>query len=312
MPRVSVSDEEFAARFTAEGATALAAALGINERNVYQRRANLSEKWGRHIPAPSSLYTLPDYPERMTITVDDGWVLIGSDAHYWPGIVTTAHRGFVKACKKLNPKLVIANGDMFDGASISRHARIGWEQSPSVDEELEACTERLTEIERAAPNAERVWNLGNHDARFETKLANEVSEYARVKGMHLKDHFPYWAPAWSTWINNEVVVKHRIKGGIHATHNNTMWAGKTTVTGHLHSPKVTPVTDYNGTRYGVDTGMMAEPYGPQFSGYMEDNPRNWRSSFAALRFKNGRLLQPLLAVVVEDGVIDFMGDLHHV
>jgi hypothetical protein len=48
--------------------------------------------------------------------------------------------------------------------------------------------------------------------------------------------------------------KHRMKGGIHAAHNNTLHAGTTMVTGHLHSVKVTPFSDYNGTRWDVDTG----------------------------------------------------------
>lgn len=312
MARVTLSDEEFAARFTTEGATALSEALGITERNIYLRRAAASERMGRPIPAPSHLGSLANYPERLHFTIDNGWALIGSDAHYWPNIVSTAHRGFVKAAEELQPKIIIANGDMVDGATISRHARIGWESRPTLDSELEAVEARLGEIERAAPNARRVWTLGNHDARFETRLANEASEYARIKGMHLKDHFPNWAPCWGVWLNDDVVVKHRYKNGIHATHNGPLWAGKTMVTGHLHSLKAAPLTDYNGTRWGIDCGTMADPFGPQFSGYMEDNPRNWRSGFVALRFVDGEMLQPQLALVVRDGVIDFMGRLHHV
>ena len=55
-------------------------------------------------------------------------------------------------------------------------------------------------------------------------------------------------------VNGNVVIKHRMKGGIHAAHKNTLHAGTTMVTGHLHSLKVTPFSDYNGTRWGVDTG----------------------------------------------------------
>ena len=109
-----------------------------------------------------------------------------------------------------------------------------------------------------------VWTLGNHDGRFETRLATVAREYAELHGVSLKDHFPAWGACWAAWINNDVVVKHRYKGGVHATHNNTMWAGKTIVTGHLHSAKVTPFDDYDGTRYGVDCGCLADPYGDQF------------------------------------------------
>jgi hypothetical protein len=96
----------------------------------------------------------------------------------------------------------------------------------------------LSEIEKVAPKARRIWTLGNHDSRFETRLATVAPEYANVHGVHLKDNFPLWEPCWATFINSDVVVKHRFKSGLHAPHNNTMWAGRTIVTGHLHSQKI--------------------------------------------------------------------------
>src|SRR6185436_20343423 len=127
--------------------------------------------------------------------------------------------------------------------------------------------------------------FGNHDALFETRLATVAPEYARVHGVHLKDHFPRWKPCWSVWINNDVVVKHRWANGVHAVYNNTLRSGKTFITGHLHSLKVTPWSDYTGTRYGVDCGTLAEPYADQFIRYTEGNPLNWRSGFILLTFR---------------------------
>lgn len=300
------SDEEFIALFTQYGATQTAKHLNVSERRVYERRRMLEGRYDRPIFAPSVAPT-DHHPERRSLSVDDGVVLIGSDAHYWPEVVTTAHRAFVVACRKMNPKAVIMNGDVFDGASISRHAPIAWEDRPDVAGEIEACRERLGEIEAAAGNAKLFWTLGNHDARFESRLAAVAPEYIRIDGVHLKDHFPNWLPGWSVLINDDVMVKHRYKGGIHATHNNAIWSGKTMVTGHLHSLKVTPFSDYNGTRWGVDTGTMADPWGPQFRDYMEDNPRNWRSGFAVLTFKGGRLMWPEVVHIVAPGIAEFRG-----
>jgi hypothetical protein len=128
-----------------------------------------------------------------------------------------------------------------------------------------------------------------------------------MKGIHLRDHFPNWEPGWSCWVN-DVVVKHRFKGGIHATHNNAVTSGKHMVTGHLHSAKVTPWTDYNGTRYGVDTGCLADPDHRAFVDYTEDNPKNWRSAFALLTFHKGRLLMPELVQVFDDKHVEFRGE----
>ena len=87
----------------------------------------------------------------------------------------------------------------------------------------------------------------------------------------------------------------------------TIFAGVTMVTGHLHSLKVTPFNDYTGNRFGVDTGTLAEINGPQFMDYMEDNPANWRSGFAVLTFKDGRLLWPELVHKWDEGLVEFRG-----
>jgi hypothetical protein len=79
------------------------------------------------------------------------------------------------------------------------------------------------------------------------------------------------------------------------------------VTGHLHSLKVMPVSDYNGTRWGVDAGTMADPYGPQFYNYTELNPVNWRSGFAMLTFKRGKLMWPETAWVSGPNAVQFRG-----
>ena len=306
------SESEFIDLVQKHGIRKTAKILETGERNVHTRRRSIERMRGIVIKVNdfrSPTLQAREHPARLTETVKDGVVLVGSDAHYWPNIVTTAHRAFVHFCKKLNPKIVVMNGDEFDGASVSRHPPIGWEDVPSVQMELETVAERLDEVLQASKNARHIWTLGNHDARFETRLATQASEYAKVHGFHLKDHIPGWSPCWAVWINDDVVIKHRWKGGIHATHNNTVGSGKTMVTGHLHSPKVTPWTDYNGTRWGVDCGTLAEPDGPQFMDYTEDNPKNWRSGFAVLTFKNGELLDPELVRVRDENSVVFRGEI---
>lgn len=310
MPVPKVADADFISLFKLLGAHGTARQLQNHIRSVMRRRSNLERKYSVQIAGPDCRNTrvADNHPARTGLHIENGTVIVASDGHYWVGAPSTAHRALIKFCEVLKPKAVIMNGDSLDGATISRHPPINWEERPPLIDEINAVKERHTEIERAAGDARLIWNLGNHDARFETRLATVAPEFARVHGFHLKDHFPRWLPAYSTWINDDVVVKHRFKGGLHAPHNNTVASGKTTVTGHLHSAKVTPYTDYTGTRYGVDTGCIADPWGPQFE-YMEDNPRNWRSGFAVLKFEDGRLLQPQLAVVHDPDHVDFCGQL---
>lgn len=285
--------------------SAVAKTLSINVRNVEQRMQRLEKTGVRFEVADKRSHRfVPDgNPARLQKDVDHGVVIIGSDAHYIPGQVTVAHRAFLKLISELKPCCVVMNGDAFEGGTISRWPRIGWDKKPTVKDELQACTERLGEIQDVAKGAALVWPLGNHDARFETRLAAEAPEYEGVKGFQLRDHFPEWKPCWSFWINDNTAIKHRLKGGIHATHNNVLWSGMNTITGHLHSLKCTPFSDYKGTRYGVDTGTLAEPYGPQFTDYTEDNPLNWRSGFVVLTYHHGYLLPPELCEVTPFGAI---------
>jgi hypothetical protein len=316
MPAPVCTNKQFLAVWEQYKSPSLVArALGISERAVHSRKRRIEQEIGKPLPVKDQRFKFrvqkQDYSQRVQMGIEDGVVITFSDAHFWPGLYSTAYIALLHLIEELQPKAVVANGDVFDGAGISRHPRIGWDKAPSVIEELKACTTALGEIEETAKKARRnvklYWPLGNHDARFETFLAANAPQYEHVHGFSLRDHFPEWQPCWSVWNGDHTVIKHRLKGGVHATHNNTMTAGVNIVTGHLHSLKVSGYTDYRGTRYGVDTGTLAEPRGPQFENYTEQGPLNWRSGFAVLTFHKGRLLMPELVQVCGSGEVEFRG-----
>lgn len=312
----SCTDEEFLALWDKhESISVIAKVLGISERATSYRRRNLEKRFGqlRGRDFRSDLY----YAKRQSFSplkqinlgIEDGVVLVFSDAHFIPGQRSTAFKGLLWAIQEFKPKAVICNGDAFDGASISRHDAS--EYQTSVIQELKACQAMLGEIEETAKaerhNVKLIFTFGNHDSRFATKLANHAPQFKDVQGFKLEDHIPNWDFCWACWPTDQVIVKHRYKGGIHATHNNTVNAGVSIVTGHLHSLKVTPFSDYNGNRYGVDTGTLAEPDGPQFT-YGELNPSNHRSGFAVLTFFNGQLLWPELVHKFDENMVEFRGE----
>lgn len=309
------SEEEFIRLFYELGGTELAKRLGISIRKTFQRRADIEKRIGEHIFAPPigerrRLNFIPtQYPGRINRKLRDGVCLVGADCHYWPGAPSLMHRAFVHFCKEMKPAIVVLNGDVTDFGMISRHPRIGWDELPEVADEIEAAKERVGEIEKAAFRADKIWPLGNHDGRFETRLANIAPEYAKVHGVRLADHFPLWAPCWSLFINDDVVIKHKFKGGLHAPLNNTLWAGRTMVTGHRHAQGVYALTDYNGDRWGVDTGCIADPYHQAFVDYTEDSPKNWRAGFCVLTFVDGRLMQPELVLGWDGDTVQFRGKL---
>lgn len=292
-------------------------AFGVGLRAVYAKRRAVEKRHGLVLAAERSGVdtVIRHHKARINITVEDGVLPIAGDLHIWPGERTTVQRAYVELIKRLQPKFVILIGDVFDGARISRHPRIGFlENRPSVREELKAVGEYLTQLEEAAPKGARlIWCLGNHDARYESYLAQNASEMEGVDGMHLKDRFPRWLPCWAVHINEgapgHTAVKHRYHNGIHAAYNNTLKGGINFVTGHLHQLTASKWTDYRGTRYGVDTGVMADVDDPQFINYREDNPANWSSGFAVVSFKQGRMMRPEFVQKWEEDKVEFRGEI---
>lgn len=309
----TIPDEVFVETWRREGnGPRTAAALGISERWAHTKRRQLSAK-GYDLPTrPEVGYearvpgdyqgTSWTFPRERRLDIAEGSVVVFSDAHYQPGEPTVAHRALVEVIKAIKPRAVIANGDIFDGGSISRFDPFGWSNRPSVKQEMDACVERLADIEKAAPKGcELVFTVGNHDVRFERNLASKVPDYANLIGMRLEDHFDRWDLAWSAPINvhspHPVMVKHRFGGGIHAGYTATTKAGWTTVSGHTHQLDVKSWGDYRGRRWGVQTGSLADLHGAQFE-YHENSPSPACSGFVVLTFRDSVLTPPETCEVI--------------
>lgn len=312
MPAPLMSEREFIELYNALGPGALAKKTNQSVINVCKRAQRLRKKGyqlegprggavnGRHadwpvIPSPKA--------SDIEFNIRDGFGIVASDLHLWPNEHTLMLKALRWACREFKPEFLILNGDVMDFPSISRHDPIGWETNPKPQEEIEFAQEVCHELALACKRgARKIWTLGNHDKRFETRLARLAPEYAKIHGVHLKDHFPAWEPAWSAHINPaqgvfSCLVKHRFRGGIHAVHNNLLWAGNHIVTGHLHSAQVRALT-YHAERtiWGMDSGCVAEPLARAFRHYTEEGPKNWRSAFGILRWQEGKMMQPQLVL----------------
>jgi len=300
--------------------TAVARELGVDVRNVLKRRENI-EKKGYLLPAVSNRGDVKDVPAgRIIISqrrdvnryeIQNGVILIGSDAHYHPGHISTAHKALCNLAFDLGSKIsaVILNGDILDGAQISRHPRDGWSNPPNVKQELEAIQERTADIEKAvAPGVRLMRTQGNHDARFEMRLAAQVPEYEGVAGFTLREHLPKWEDSLRIDINEDVVVIHDWHSGIHSGWNDVLKGGCTTVTGHTHELGYKAHVGFkNRIHYGIKTGMLADEDQSQFN-YRKGKPGfNWRSGFAVLTWVDGLLLNPEFCAVEADGNAYFRG-----
>lgn len=236
---------------------------------------------------------------RILLPAQDGCVFVVSDQHYYPGLPPSiSHQASVILAKKLKPYALISNGDAIDGASISRwpvSSFVEMDGRPTVGAEIGVTAQRLRDYENMSFLHWLIWNMGNHDGRFETRLAEKVPEYAGVDGFTLKEHFEAWLPAWRTDIcgpdkKPQVIVKHRFKGGMHAGQNNVLWSGCSMVTGHDHMLKAYPISNVRGIQWGIHAGTMAPITSPMFTHYTEDNVVNWHEGFPVLWFRGGRFV----------------------
>lgn len=324
MPKAVLNDDQFLEAWkSCPSPAALAKKLGITDRAIMQRRKNIEKRRGIVLQAAEYKNNTPDRgalnnpalqsmyqsPTRLHQNLQDGTVMIASDCHYWPGIISTAHRAFVALVDEQKPKMIIMNGDVFDMTSPSHWGRRDFSPMPNVRQEIEAVQERLGEIEAVTPKGCRlVRTIGNHCIRFVKKLVTVASEFEGVKGFALTDHFPRWQECWSIHINSDsdgwTEIKHRWKGGVHSSFNNAKESSVHYATGHDHALRVQEFTNRRGTWYGMNSGTLADPDGPQF-GYSEDSPANHRSGFLVLTYHNGLLLRPSVCKVINEEHVDF-------
>jgi len=315
VPR-KISDEDFIACWQrCNNAKEVSKILGISQRQALLRRRSMESRYGIQLKSNTAVVNSANktlssafradelarervtrYEDEMHGTLIDGVLMVGSDAHYWPGIVSPAHEAFCRLAKVLSPKMVVLNGDIMDGARISRHPRALWQQLPTVKDEVHAMQDRCAEIERAAPRSTLVRTIGNHDARFENYLCSNAPEFEEMTGTSLIHYLPRWRAGWALHLNASThgwtVIRHRhVSGGIHSAYASTVRAGVHYVHGHLHKLQCVSFGDYRGRRYGIDCGTLADPKGPQFA-YTEGGPLNWSSGFYVLTFKGGMLLPP--------------------
>ena len=97
--------------------------------------------------------------------------------------------------------------------------------------------------------------------------------------MKISNLFPDWEWAMSHLVDDTVMVKHRMRGGIHTAYQNSMRAGIHIVTGHTHQLNYRTFNTYSTSSMSIQTGHLSESYHP----YLEDNVANdWNNGFAVI------------------------------
>lgn len=226
-------------------------------------------------------------PQMATHEIVGGSVIVGGDLHAWPGNVPLMWRAFCAVAKKIKPHAIVLNGDIIDGARVSRHGAVLGAAAPKIDQEIDAVQDMLAMLPKCPI---RIWTMGNHDVRVNNYLAANAPELDTYAG-RLEDRFPQWDFCYAATINS-VEIRHRFRGGIHAAWNNALHAGTSIVTGHTHQLQITAVRNRNGSHWGVEAGMLGDPRSRAFE-YHEGQPSRAHEGFVVLTFDDeGQLMPP--------------------
>lgn len=243
------------------------------------------------------------YPRCIKIDAPSTKWIIGSDLHVWSGEPPDIYRAFCMVAKRLKVVGIVLNGDIIDGARISRHGTPLRSKSPKISQEIETAKRWL----KMLPNAEyKCWTMGNHDIRLDNYIAANASELDDYI-VSLKEHFSDWEMAYTFELNNNTEIRHRFRSGVHAAWNNTLHSGVNILTGHTHQLSVIAQRDRRGSRYGIETGTLADPHGPQFE-YTEGAPSRAQMGFVVISFdETGQMMPPETCEMVRGRPI-FRGD----
>lgn len=294
MPPAPLSDELLTERLKQWhqlncNAAALARQLGLPVSTLKAQLQTANAKFPDFVTSEANKARTAAWtvPQMVTHEIAGGSVIVGGDLHAWPGNVPLMWRAFCAVAKKIKPRAIVLNGDIIDGARVSRHGAVLGAAAPKVDQEIDAVQDMLAMLPKCPI---RIWTMGNHDVRVNNYLAANAPELDTYAG-RLEDRFPQWDFCYATTIN-AVEIRHRFRGGIHAAWNNALHAGASIVTGHTHQLQITAVRNRNGSHWGVEAGMLGDPRSRAFE-YHEGAPSRAHEGFVVLTFDDeGQLLPP--------------------
>jgi hypothetical protein len=254
-------------------------------RTTFQYR--LAEAQAKFPEGPKEIPEKWTYPRMISLELPKTTWIVGSDLHVWTGEPTLIFKAFCAVAKKLKVDGIVLNGDIIDGARISRHPSVRGSKAPKIEHEIETAKKWLKNLPFTK---HRLWTMGNHDLRLDNYVASNASEMDGYI-MSLSDHFRDWTFSFAFDLNG-TEIRHRFRSGIHGGWNNTLHSGVNIMTGHTHQLQVTAMRDRNGTRWGIETGMLADPFGPQFE-YSEGSPSRSQMGFVVVSFdEDGRMMPP--------------------
>ena len=232
---------------------------------------------------------MPPLTNFIRITNTPYCMLVFSDAHF-EGHETPSYKIMLSVLKDLiktrQLKLIVANGDIMDLSVLSKFAKYHTEIRPqerTVQQEIWDSQEQLLKIQRIIDKPKypikQIATFGNHETRLSKAAAAWGRAFEDLEAFKIQNLFPDWEWAMSHLVDDTVMIKHRMRGGIHTAYQNSMRAGMHIVTGHTHQLNSRTFNTYTTSSMAIQTGHLSQAYHP----YLEDNVANdWNNGFAVI------------------------------
>ncbi len=191
--------------------------------------------------------------------------MIFGDCHY-PEANQKALKWAYGLVKKLQPDYVVQIGDLYDLANLSRFAKTLNYMTPQAEINLarKQAEEMWSQIQKAAPKAQCIQLLGNHDVRGMKRMLEKAPELEAY--MDWKPLFTF--PKVKTYFDEKEEVEI---GGVIATHGfkkfgeHARYNQCSTFHGHSHHAGVQYFQNLEGIFWELDVGFLGDVDSEVFS-----------------------------------------------
>lgn len=214
------------------------------------------------------------------------------DLHF-PWAHDRALRWVIDKVEKFRPRFVVQLGDLYDQYCFSRYPRNPNVMTPEneLKRGLQKARKMWQALVRASPESERFQLLGNHDVRFQKRLAERMPELQGILKLDV-----YGFPGVKSLSSDREDVELRLKqqnviclhGWMTQPGSHLDFFGKSVVFGHLHKPHLIHRLQRHGAPvlFELNCGHLADPRAPVFE-YGGTVRRKWELGFGLVD-ENGR------------------------
>lgn len=238
-------------------------------------------------------------------TVKDRTIII-SDIHV-PYNNKKATKTALEYIKQEKPRYLVINGDAIDFYSISRYSRDPHRRL-ALQDELLGFSAFLDDVDDAAPEAEKIFVLGNHEIRWIKYLREHAVEFEGVRQFKLSEILEFGkrgihvAPAGFKFSDSCYIIHGDGLFGSRAGQTATKWVDRymaSCVVGHIHRLAIVHRrTAAKDRLFGVEAGTLSllDPM------YEMTSYADWQTGFCSLTRYTSGVIVPSIHEIIGNNV----------